>query len=83
MWTLSEQRGVLVAALEQATNRLAARARVVVRLEHLELVTLDEVLAGKEDSRHFLLLDESPEALRMNPEDTSRLDQVQVILERA
>src|SRR5215213_1876404 len=68
-------------ALEQPADRLAAGTRVVVRLEHLELVTLDEVLAGEEDGRHATLLDQAAQALRVDSEFAGGFDEVKVVLE--
>src|SRR5688500_14523492 len=67
--------------LQEATKGLAAGTRVVVGLEHLELVALDQVLAVEDYGRHLLLLDQPSQALGMYAEDPSSLDEVHVVIE--
>jgi hypothetical protein len=73
--------GFSATGLEQATDGLAAGARVVVGLELVQGVSINEILAGEEDGGNLLLLDEAAKALGMDAEDPGGLDQVKVVLE--
>jgi len=68
--------------LQQASYRLAPGPRVVVALEHLELVALDEVFPGEENGRDLLLLYKAAEGLRVNAKQAGGLDEVKIVLER-
>ena len=70
------------ARLEQAPDRLPARSRVVVGLEHVELVALDQVLPGEEVGAEASLLDEASQALGMNPQFAGSLNQIEVVVKR-
>jgi hypothetical protein len=61
-------------SLEKTADWLTSRSRVVIGLEHFELVPLDQVLAGKEHGRNATLFDQSPEALRMDAEFAGGFD---------
>src|SRR3990172_281218 len=67
--------------LEQAPDGLAAGARVVVALEHLEFVALDEVFTGEEGGRDLLLLNEAPQALGVDCEFPGCFNKVEVVVE--
>ena len=69
--------------LQETADPLAPRPRVVVGLEHLQLVALDEILPREEPGRDFLLLDQPPQALGVDLEFPRRLNEVQVVVERA
>src|SRR5690606_18005403 len=68
--------------LEEPADRLAARARVVARLEDVEFVALDEVLPGEQGRGDAALLDQTPQALRVNAKLAGGLNQIQVVVER-
>jgi hypothetical protein len=70
------------AGLKEPPDRLAAGARIVVRLEHLEFVALDQVLAREELGRDLAVLDQPAQALRMDAEHPRRLDEVQEVVKR-
>jgi hypothetical protein len=74
--------GAVENLLEQASDGLPARAWIVVRLEHLELVSLDEILASEQNGRDLFLLDKASQALRMDFELPRGFYEVKIVVER-
>ena len=68
--------------LEEAADGLAAGARVVGGLEHVQLVALDQIFACEQGRGDAALLDQAAEALRVDAQFAGGLHQVEVLIKR-